>query len=143
MANALISNINTEQAARSVTGFAVFRGCNYYFFRVHRKPQCSPRLLPRKGMGGMPAPGPSEQVFAWQPLMAAPAVCSTSEPLNLASCEPLKPISPEPLPLQSGVRRWRDPHGQKPQGATRQEPAWPNTRVEKQGGGLCHQAGTP
>lgn len=56
MANALISNINIEQAARSVTGFAVFRGCNYYFFRVHRKPQHLLCLLQRKGTWGTSCP---------------------------------------------------------------------------------------
>lgn len=143
MANALISNINIEQAARSVTGFAVFRGCNYYFCHVHRKPRCSLCLLPRKGTGGMPAPGPSERVFAQQPPMAAPALCSTSEPLNLVLSEPRSRSHPSPCLCKAEPQcaggMWRDPHGQEPQGAT----SLATHRVGKHRGGSATSLGPP
>lgn len=91
MANALISNINIEQAARSVTGFAVFRGCNYYFFRVHRKPQHLLCLLQRKGTWGALLPGPAVQGSA-QPPQLLP-LCSRSELIN-----------PEPINLSPQLR---------------------------------------
>jgi len=94
MANALVSNINFEHAARSVTAFALFRGYNYYFSHERRQPRHSLALLRRTRCWLGDAVTPS---FGTGALLRVGSL----QLLLLCSSDPANQLPPETLAGQS------------------------------------------